>query len=85
MTSILGYKANRVKVSDKDMHSSKKGSTYEDVLSHVKYEEHGKITTRNPWCTNEFDGILPISPTEKVYAFVLGRKERKMSDDSSET
>lgn len=56
----------------------RKGSSYEDMLSHVIHERDGKVPTEHPWCTNKLDGVLRLSRKRKVFSIVAG-KDRENS------
>lgn len=52
---------------------------YGNVLSHASYDRHDNVLTGHLWWTNEMEGFLHHSPTEKIYAATTEGNEGEVS------
>lgn len=81
MISNFGRKGHNINVYEQEAYFWRKGSSYSDVLSHMNYEGHGKILTRNPYWIGEMDGISRLIGPEKIVvtvAIVSGKKRSRL-------
>lgn len=73
------FQTHPVNVCEKSAHLWRKESLHVDLLSHLNYKVHGKVSIRHQWKTHEMDRIPRISGLGEVYATMTGMNEKKKS------
>lgn len=74
-TSTVSCNAYHVNICEEAVQFWRKALRNVDVVFHVSYERHGKVSARQLWCTSELDGILRLKGTERVQVPVTGKNK----------